>query len=129
MVLRGQDIVITEDDGSSFIAAAKSHVIDIQCDEIETAGGDSPDYKDFIAGRKEWTVSIAHLIGDISEDAIRIGRTYEIWELNRRTQQLRTLGTVVCTRASITATKGSLVSGSLLFRGKGKIYPSPGVGV
>ena len=129
MILRGQDIVITEDDGTAFIAAAKSHTIDIQCDEIEKTDEESPDFKAFLAGRKEWQLNISHLIGDVREDTLRVGMSYEIYELNRKTSQMRLIGNVICTRASINLTKGNLATGALSFRGNGEIYPSPGVGV
>lgn len=127
MVIRGQDVIITEDDGTAIIAAAKSHTLDIQCEELEKTSEESADFKAFLAGRKEWTVNISHLIGDAREDSLRVGQTYEIYEYNRKTRQMRLMGDVICTRASINLTKGNLATGALSFRGNGEIYPSPSV--
>ena len=48
--------------GGTAIAGAKSCEISIKGDQIETASATTGAWRDFIASRKEWSVTCGHLI-------------------------------------------------------------------
>ena len=63
MVLLGNDIKIsTTGYIKEYLAASKSCTIDMSCEEIEVASPSTGDWKEIIAGRKSWQVSLDWLV-------------------------------------------------------------------
>lgn len=60
MVLKGHDLVIQA--GGVAIAAAKTCTLNVQADSHEVASPSSSSWKDFMAGRKSWSVSADQLL-------------------------------------------------------------------
>lgn len=61
MVIHGGQILITTAAGSPVIAASKSCEIVVNTDDIEVISPLSNEWKEFMAQRKEWSVSVSHL--------------------------------------------------------------------
>jgi predicted secreted protein len=61
-VIHGRDIKIYNSGGTALIAAAKSRTIHRQCQALPTASASDGDNEHYIAGRKGWSIDLAHLI-------------------------------------------------------------------
>lgn len=62
MVIHGGNVLITTAAGSPIIAASKSCTISVKADDIEVISPLSNEWKEFITQRKEWSVSLSHLV-------------------------------------------------------------------
>lgn len=130
MATLGNDIIMlassTDDSGAStIIAATKSHDITVACDTVETASPTQGDWRQYLAGRKEWELSTSWLLVSqgFNTQMLRVGNTYSITIGKRNLNQIADslTGSVICTQAHITATRGSLVQGSFKFKGTGQL--------
>jgi hypothetical protein len=59
MVLHGKNLIISA--GGKVLAGAKSCEVNVECDDIEVSSALSGSWKEFIAGRKEWSISTSQL--------------------------------------------------------------------
>jgi hypothetical protein len=75
MVLQGGDIYITGDDLKTFIYAARSCDINVKADTIEIASPTSALWREFISGRKEWSIDISHLVTTVAGMVPKVGST------------------------------------------------------
>ena len=60
MVLHGRDLIISA--GGKVLAGSKSCEINVQCDDIEVASASSGSWREFMADRKEWSLSTSQLL-------------------------------------------------------------------
>ena len=60
MVIHGRDLIVTAN--GMAIAAAKSCELQVSCDDIEISSPNSGQWREFIADRKEWSVTTNHLV-------------------------------------------------------------------
>ena len=60
MAINGNNIIIKK--GGTAIAATKSNEITVDCETIEISSPSIGDWRSFIAGRKEWSVTTNFLI-------------------------------------------------------------------
>ena len=126
MALNGNDIYIsTGTTTTSIIATTKSNEIQVGCETIEICDVNSNDWKAFLAGRKEWSFTVNWLVGtrtDIQK-LLYVGNIYNISIVGRsgntKTRYLN--GSVICTQAKITATRGNLAIGSFSFKGNSSL--------
>lgn len=61
MIYPGKNLFITRN--GVVLYGAKSCSVNVECDAIETSGPNSGQWRDFIAGRKEWDLTINELVG------------------------------------------------------------------
>ena len=120
MAKNGNIFIVTL--GGTQIAGAKSDDIEVKCDTIEVASPSQGDWREFLAGRKEWTVNTSYLVssgGDLSK-LLTVGTTYLLSFYDRQSHdELR--GYAILTTAKIQATKGNLATGAFQFKGTGYI--------
>ena len=72
MAVNGHNIIVKK--GGTAIAATKSNEITVDCEAIEIASPSIGDWRAFIAGRKEWSVTTNFLL--LSEADVK-NRLYE----------------------------------------------------
>ena len=109
--------------GSSVIAGTKSNEIQCGCETIEVSSPTQGDWRTFIAGRKEWSVTVSYLVpaaANIEADILTVGQTYTL-NMYDRSNWLILTGQAICTACKITATKGNLITGSFTFKGTGQL--------
>lgn len=126
--INGNNILVYRN--GSVIAATRTHEIQTSSEVIEISSATDSIWKHYIAGRKEWTVSVNYLVmaGDETTVASRlremlnIGTQY-ILRICERTEGTTTglSGTAILRACVITATRGSLVQGSFTFVGTGPL--------
>lgn len=122
MVIHGKDIQIQNYNGSAIVAAARTCEVSIQADIIETATPTSGTFRTFIAGRKDWSVSVGYLVA--SEDGagvlLNVGDTVHI-RILYTAADVWLHGYAIIQQCHVTANIGSLAQGSFVFKGSGPL--------
>lgn len=124
MILHGKDLKIATQNNGVLVAGAKSCEINVECDELEISSPDTGQWRDFIAGRKSWMITMNYLVqvGSVATDVLKVGTTVNIKVLDGSTgAQLE--GTAIVRTYRSTGTLGNLTQGSFVFRGKGALAP------
>lgn len=122
MVVHGKKLIITVD--GSAIAGAKSCEINIQCDDIEVASATQGKWREFLSGRKDWSVTCGHLLPasgtPLKSSAAMVGTKVVLSIQTDMTSDILTGSAIVKTwRAS--GAVGNLATGAFSFRGSGAL--------
>lgn len=122
MVVHGKKLIITVD--GSAIAGAKSCEINIQCDDIEVASATQGKWREFLSGRKDWSVTCGHLLPasgtPLKSSAAMVGTKVILSIHTDMTSDILTGSAIVKTwRAS--GAVGNLATGAFSFRGSGAL--------
>lgn len=122
MVVHGKKLIITV--GGSAIAGAKSCEINIQCDDIEVASATQGKWREFLSGRKDWSVTCGHLLPasgtPLKSSAAMVGTKVVLSIQTDMTGDIITGSAIVKTwRAS--GAVGNLATGAFSFRGSGAL--------
>lgn len=125
-IVLGRKVFIYNGSGTttSVIAAAKSCTVSTKRDLIERASATQGEAKEFVAGRYEWEVSMDHLVITDSNkqfQGIDILREGQAVTLSIYINGLRRTGSAICTQADLSAPVGGLATGSVRFKGNGKL--------
>lgn len=120
--MNGNDIIFYKN--GTAIAGAKSGEISTSAGTIEVASATSGQWREFITGRKEWSLSCGYLI-TANEDVrnlLVVGTTCAIKVKGRgAADSTGVSGSAIITKCAITATRGNLVQGSFQFQGAGEL--------
>lgn len=122
MVIHGKKLIITV--GGSAIAGAKSCEINIQCDDFEVASATQGKWREFLAGRKDWSVTCGHLLPasgtPLKSSAAMVGTKVVLSIQTDMTGDILTGSAIVKTwRAS--GAVDNLATGAFSFRGSGAL--------
>lgn len=105
-------------------AAVKSHDIETLCDLIEKASETQQDWKEYIAGRKEWNINVNYLVLQSAasniEDLLLVGNTYHI-RVKGRTGIYKLSGDAICQHCKQSYQRGNLSVGSFVLKGTGAL--------
>lgn len=120
--MKGNDLIVTSGD---VIYASKSCEVNTEAETIETA--ESAQWRTYLAGRKGWTVSVSYLVASTKwrSDLLRVGQKVKI-SLYERSGSTPLGGYAIITKCNITATRGNLAQGSLVFLGTGELEEQEG---
>ena len=104
------------------MAGTRSDEVQSGCDTIEIANPSSGDWKQFIVGRKEWSISQSWLLPAASDlgRLLQVGTTVTIRILGRGAAKGLT-GTAIVKACKITNTRGNISNGSFAFQGTGAL--------
>lgn len=114
--MNGNNIIIKM--GGTQIAATRSQEIQTSVGTIEIASPTQNGWREFIADRKEWSVTVNFLVTAAAglEKMLQVGNTYTLVVVDRaNTHDLQ--GSAILTTARQTYTRGNLVQGSFQFQG------------
>ena len=106
------------------IGGSKSCELSYGCDVIEVTSVDSQTAKSFIAGRSEWTVTLSYLVTDVTAHTLSVGTEYTLYFGQRNGGAIGTTflkGKAILKSVKITATRGHLIQGSIVFQGSGPL--------
>jgi predicted secreted protein len=121
-VIHGRKIIVKV--GGTAIAGAKSCEISIKGDQIETASPTTGEWRDFIAGRKEWSVTCGHLIPAIGtplkSNAAMVNTVVTLTIETDMTGDTLT-GQAIVDTWKASGTVGNLATGTFQFKGKGAL--------
>lgn len=126
MAVNGNNILIGTMSGSTFtaFAAVKSHDIDTMCDLLERASASQQEWKEYIAGRKEWSINVSYLVlqnaSSNIEDMLRVGTTYHI-RIKGRTGSYKLSGDAICQHCKQNYQRENLSVGSFVLKGNGPL--------
>ena len=135
MVIKGKDVLIFKvvtvngTEQNQNIAAAKSCDISVDSDSIEVSGPTSGQWREYIAGRKTWTVMLNYLLKNDTDHFLEVGNIIKIRVSVRGdssgngtiTPRYSLSGMALCRTCKATATYGNLVQGSFVFQGTGAL--------
>lgn len=106
------------------IGGAKSCELNNGCDIIEVTSSSSATAKKFLAGRKEWSVSLGYLVTNVTTHTLAVGTEYTLYFGHRDGSAIGTTfvkGQAILKTCKITANRGNLIQGSLVFQGSGDL--------
>lgn len=119
-IIHGRNLIITMN--GTAIAGARLCDINVSSDEIEISSPTQGSWREFLAGRKEWTVSTSHLIAAggnrLKTESAMVGQTVTLRFMEKGTEDILT-GQAIVKGWKATGTLGHLSQGSFSFRGTG----------
>ena len=121
MAVKGNNILIYRN--GTAIAGTVSNEIQSGAEVIEISSPTSGQWKEFIAGRKSWSVNVNFLVLAVSDPTylLLVGESYTLTFRSRATSTGGVTGTAILKTCKITATKGNLVQGSFQFVGSSQL--------
>lgn len=120
MAQKGNNIIVLRN--GTAIAGVKSDEIQSDTDTIEVASATQQQWKEFITGRKEWSLNTSYLLlaAESLRDLIQIGTVYEL-AVTDREGNTTVSGRAILTICKQTHTRGNLCQGTFQFRGTGPL--------
>lgn len=119
-------IIVSQDTDDPLVAGVKADRLRVTGETIEKASATSSRWKEFLAGRKEWSIESDYLITDdeyIHDYPLMVGQTFDIriQDSPRYGTDAYLSGTVICTEAVQDYQIGALAKGSFVFKGTGPL--------
>ena len=104
------------------IAGTKSNEIQTECDMIEVTNQNSAQWRQYLAGRKNWSVSTGFLVlaAADTKKLLNVGTTYTLRFRDRAGTSILQ-GQAIMKQCKISAARGSLATGSFTFKGSGEL--------
>lgn len=104
------------------IAGTKSNEIQTECDMIEVTNQNSAQWRKYLAGRKNWSVSTGFLVlaAADTKKLLNVGTTYTLRFRDRAGTSILQ-GQAIMKQCKISAARGSLATGSFTFQGSGEL--------
>ena len=122
MAILGHNILIYS--GSTLIAAVKSMQTRNDADMIEKSSATQSDYKEFVPGRKSWTVNLGYLLmanADV-QHLLLVGNYYTLKIMGRGASITTGVqGHAWLKTCDINAVEGNLATGAFIFVGSGEL--------
>lgn len=120
MAQKGNNIIVLS--SGTAIAGVKSDEIQSGAETIEIASSTQQNWKEFIAGRKEWSLNTNYLLLADSRlaDLLNVGTVYEL-AVTDREGNTTVSGRAILTICKQTHTRGNLCQGTFQFRGTGPL--------
>lgn len=122
MALLGNNILIYR--SGTAIAGTTSNEIQSESDLIEISSPTSGQWKEYIEGRKSWSINVSYLVLAYNgvRELLNVGTTYTLKFRGRNSSDSTGVqGTAILKSCKITATKGNLCQGSFQFVGTGAL--------
>ena len=118
MAQNGRNILVYR--SGALIAGTRSNEIQTECDMMEVNNPSSGQWRQFMAGRKSWTITTGYLLAAVANlaDLLTVGTSYELRFRDRSGSKIIG-GTAILKTVKITSNIDSLVQGSFTFQGNG----------
>lgn len=120
MAYKGNNFIVKLD--GTAIAGVRSNEIQSGADVIEVSSATQQQWREFIAGRREWSLNVSYLVMASTglADLLTVGTMFTI-DVTDRTGAVTASGTAILKVCKQTATRGNLVQGSFQFQGSGPL--------
>ena len=121
-MIHGRKLIVKV--GGTAIAGAKSCELSIKGDQIEVASPTTGTWRDFIAGRKEWSVTCGHLIpasGTPLKSNAAMVNTVVTLTIETDMTGDTLIGQAIVETWKASGTVGNLATGTFQFKGKGAL--------
>jgi len=124
--MTGKDItVIIAQNGTALASTRiKSNDIKTKCDVIEKASATQQTWKEFVAGRSEWSINVGYLVLAAPQvrNVLLVRQTFDLtFTASDGTSTSTLTGKAILTTADIKANTGSLAQGTFAFQGTGPL--------
>lgn len=122
--MTGKDIIVVlSQDGTALASTAiRSQSIQTQAEVIEKASATQQDWRERIAGRKEWSMTVKYLVlaaGKIS-DLLLVGNIFDV-TMKDADNTTSVTGQAILSSVSQEAAVGNIAYGSFTFVGSGPL--------
>lgn len=127
MAVNGNNIIIYTYSGSAWVAVAgtKSDELQSECELIEKASSTQQEWKEYIAGRKGWSLNVNWLVSAVSDiqKVLQIGTRVKIHVGSRGYTggASGVTGFAFVKNCKVNMTRGNLANGSFSFTGDGEL--------
>lgn len=118
MAVNGNDILVLMN--GTAVAHARTSEIQVDGEVIEISSPSQGQWREFIAGRKEWSVKLDYLVffNTNMKRLVTVGTTVTLMIKGRNASDSYGLtGRAIITAAAQTYTRGKLIAGSFTFSG------------
>ena len=124
MAINGNNILIYID--GTVVAGTKSNEIQSNRELIEIASPSSGEWREFIAGRKDWGFTISWLVSSYSDiQQLLLNAGTVTVRIVGRGETLGLTGSAIVQTCRMTFTRGNLAQGSLQLKGNGPLTKEP----
>ena len=106
------------------MAGLVSHDVETEVATIELASATQGRYREFMSGRKSWTISSQCLMvtSAMMISLLQVGQTFAVSSYDRDSATANVHGQARLERCTIQMTYGKLVRGQFQFRGYGNLF-------
>lgn len=122
--MTGKDlIVILSQNGTALASTAiRSQEIQTSAETIEKASATQQDWKEYVAGRKAWSLSVSYLVLTASKvaDLLMVGQTFDV-TIKDVDNTSSVSGVAILSSVKQTAAIGNLANGSFTLVGSGPL--------
>lgn len=126
--MTGKDIIVVLSQNGTALASTTVRSQDIQtaADTIEKSSSMQQDWKEFITGRKEWSITVNYLIlaAEKITDLLYVGQTFDVTVKNVTASGVTptaVTGKAIMTTVKQVATVGTLAQGTFTLKGTGPL--------
>lgn len=122
MVIHGKKLILKIN--GTAVAGAKSCELNVQCDEIEFASATQGKWREFLSGRKDWSVSCGHLLpatGTPLKSSAAMTGTKVTLVIETDMEDDMLTGTAIVKSWRVSGSVGTLATGAFSFRGSGAL--------
>ena len=123
--MTGKDIILVLSQGGTALAstAIKSQDIQTEADVIEKASSSQQSWREYIAGRKGWSVTLSYLVltSDKILDLLKVGQTFSVTMKETNDNTNKVTGNAILKAVKQTASVGNLAQGSWQLQGTGAL--------
>lgn len=124
--MTGKDITVIISQNGTALASTRIKTNDIKtkCDVIEKASATQQTWKEFVAGRSEWSINVGYLVLAAPQvsNVLLVRQTFDLtFTASDGTSTGTLTGKAILTAADIKANTGSLAQGTFAFQGTGPL--------
>jgi predicted secreted protein len=130
MASNGNNVLIYTN--NHIIGGTRSSEIQTDGDTIEIASATQGAWREFMAGRKNWSITVNYLVapdtsalsisgGTGLKDLLQVGNTFTLKIYKRGATAVVLQGNAILKTVKITATRGNLIQGTFQFVGNGSL--------
>ena len=123
--MTGKDIIVVLSQGGTALAstAIKSQDIQTEADVLEKASSSQQSWREYIAGRKGWSVTLSYLVltSDKILDLLKVGQTFSVTMKETNDNTNKVTGNAILKAVKQTASVGNLAQGSWQLQGTGAL--------
>ena len=123
--MTGKDIILVLSQGGTALAstAIKSQDIQTEADVLEKASSSQQSWREYIAGRKGWSVTLSYLVltSDKILDLLKVGQTFSVTMKKVDDNTNKVTGNAILKAVKQTASVGNLAQGSWNLQGTGAL--------
>ena len=125
MAITGKDIIVVLSQNNVALAATriKSQDVHSEADVVEKSSPTQQWWKEFVAGRKSWTLTLTYLVlsADRVLDLLKVGQTFQVTIKKSDDNVNKVAGTAILKAVDQKAAVGNLVQGSWTLQGSGAL--------